>query len=223
MKLVSFLIPSINKESFVKSIECLKNTCSNISLVEVLIKIDIETDTPFYEDILQKSGFDHRILCSPVSGYTNIGVFHNEMAAVSQGSLLIPYADDLFMEHGDWVKELEYTRTIYPDNLYAVALLCGQGLYGSHKYEKPWFSVCSGITKEWLQCLGYIAFGYQIDYWIALVARDIGRYIHVPREKCYISFVDTVSHIRGKEVKKLHTKMYKELPNAVKKLKINLL
>lgn len=210
-KLVSFLIPSINKPAFVKTIECLKNTCSNIDVVEILTKIDMESDIPFYEDILQKSGFDYKILCSPVSGYTNIGVFHNEMAAVSQGDLVFIFGDDLFVQYGDWIKELENTRTLFRDNIYAVTLSCGE--------SPKWFSLCVGVTKEWLQCLGYMTLGYQPDYWIALVARDIGRYIHISREKCHINITITPPHITKATQKNNHAKMFTELPNAVKKLK----
>ncbi len=196
---------SNNKDSFAKCIATLAHKCSDASNVEVLIKIDIEHDIRYFEDILKDNHFiDHKVVFTPESGYTNLGKFQNQLSLMAKGEVIWLLTDDFFVK-GDWVNLLEGTRNTYPDNIYAVFVDFG---------TRKWFSLAPAVSREWVQCLGYFTSGFQADYWIAHVARDIGRNIKIPISQMSISHERTTPKIHKKAVKALHAQLYNGRPES---------
>lgn len=202
---------SKHKSSFALSIANLTETCSDKSKVEILVKIDIQSDIEYYEDILKKYHFKHEVIYSPVTGYLNIGDFHNDLALRSKGEIIWMLTDDFFVKHGDWVAALHETRNVYPDNIYAVYV----------PFHAPkWFSLAPALSREWVQCLGYFTYGFQADYWVAMIARDVvDRYIHIPADKLVMRHVRTDPIVDKKTVKKLHVRIREQQPIVGSKLR----
>lgn len=201
---------SKNKESFAKCIERLSQTCSNNKKTEILVKIDVESDIQFYQDVLASSFKHQKVIYTPITGYMNIGDFHNDLCAQSSGNIIWVMTDDFFVAHGDWFSLITNTRDIYSDNIYSIYIDFGNG---------KTFSLAPAVSREWFQCLGYITYGWQADYWIAMIARGLNRYIQIPKDQLLMNHVRTKPHVDKKAVKKLHVLFREREPIALGQLR----
>ncbi len=171
-------------EPFQESIRNLSSTCSDHKKVEILVKIDIPSDVSKYEKFLRIFPFAKtRVFCDERSGYNNLGLFVNELAAATDASLLFPFGDDTRVQHGDWVSEMLSTRGMFKDNIYAIRTF-------DYKYI-----ACPVMSREWFNVMGYLspkydlrdrktgeivrAYGH-IDIWTRLIATKIHRWVRMP-------------------------------------------
>ena len=119
--MISILTPTRNSPTEFKSmVDSLVKTCSNKSLVEILVKIDDDTDDIKYvESTLKRSGFKYTILSSPRGrGILDIPKYVDELFKISIGLIVWGIADDIIITTGDWVKDLMSTRDRIQDNIY---------------------------------------------------------------------------------------------------------
>jgi len=125
--MISILTPTRNSpREFRSLITSLIRRCSNKSIVEVLIKIDDDTDDRKYvESTMRRSGFKYTILSTKRGkGYLDINKYLDELAKISKGSILWLIMDDIVVVRGDWVKCLMSTRDRISDNIYIAYSKC---------------------------------------------------------------------------------------------------
>ena len=122
--MISILTPTRNSPIEFKSmVDSLVETCSNKLLVEILVKIDDDTDDRKYvENTLKGSGFQYAILSSPRgrSNPLDMPRYVDELFKISKGLIVWVFPDDVVIINGDWVKHLMDTRNKVTDNIYIV-------------------------------------------------------------------------------------------------------
>ena len=177
--MISILIPTRGSpDGFAIFIDSLKHFCSSLKKVEVIAKVDDDTNDYKYVDIaLKKSGFKYSIFSSPRGrGYLDIPKFYSDLVKVASGSILWQLGDDLTIVRGDWVQQLMSTRNVVSGNVYLAYCYYARSL---EKLERGWgfrgrFNAIPIVSREFYDKLKILETGeVQLDEFIGGIAKEM--------------------------------------------------
>jgi len=189
-----------------KAARSLLNSCSDMSRVEFLVKVDTVKDKKECELFLSSTGVSFKVIYNKLSGYSMIEKYCQQMAAQASGDIFWGFGDDTTVT-GDWVKVFLKTRNVYNDNIYVIN-------------SRPWAHICfvPAMSREWYNSLGYFApLCCPVDTWLRDLSRKVNRSIGVSGVDVYRG---GKCRKRGKrELRKIKTRMARSLQGASLTLK----
>lgn len=106
--LVSILLPTRNQHSWLfKCLSSIKNTCSDLSKIEILLRMDIDDNERIALIPSLAEQFPIRILIGPRgTGYGGSGHYFCELARVAEGDWVWQFDDDFWIEGSTWLASL---------------------------------------------------------------------------------------------------------------------
>ena len=180
---ISLMVSSKSYDEFEKLYNNLISTSSEISDVEMLVKID-EPDKRYFT-LLDGSSFHFKILSylPYYKRYSN-HLFFNELCKISHGKLIWPLYEDCEIINGDWYKSLMkfVNNKFYDDNIYNIAIPMDNG-----KLHKQ---ICSAniITREWYNFFGIVSPFPNLDRWLRELSKEINRYKYFEEDELLSHF-----------------------------------
>jgi len=133
-------------ETFRVALQSLASSCSNISDVEILVKIDSNDEAgPQYLDVLKSFPFQHKLLTyDRLDAWWSVHIFETDLSKLANGDVLWLFNEDNTIVKGDWLRAFKESRNIYPDNIY-VCKVPGMNprryKVVAPAYSKEWFNV----------------------------------------------------------------------------------
>ena len=167
MEKISVLLPTRNRVPLVeKTIDSLVSTCSDPSLLEILIAVD--ANDPSISDLKDYvSKQDLNIIVEVFEtrhGYQGLHHYVNRLCDIATGHWLFLWNDDSYIETKDWDLMLE------PFENEDVVLVSPRVLENPH-YPGTMFPF---TTKKWFDILGHYSLNCHNDTWVEYVAKDLG-------------------------------------------------
>jgi len=171
---ISLLWPTkISVGVFDRAIESIKESCSDPKKIEILFKVEDGANIDYLQETVSSIGCNFYVIINDLCGYQNMHIFFNEIFEHAVGDLIFTFADDLLI-YGDWVQEFLASLYWFKDGIYVINTR-------SHSWTP--YPV---ISRRFVSILGYVSPCHQIDSWVQNVAKQIGRYPHLPESKISI-------------------------------------
>jgi hypothetical protein len=190
---ISFLIMSRDRpELFSKTVQSIINTCSNLSGIEILLKLDSDTFLfNEYNKTLLNSNIKYKILTfDRMRGWLDIHTFDNELAKLAQGLFLWHFTDDIhFVDGFDWFSKILETRNIFADNIYNIRCT------GNMSTKTRW-SIAPIVTREWYNIFGCISPMPSPDLFFKKLNEHIRRMIEISEFPFIIDLSDKTKEIK---------------------------
>jgi len=173
--IISILATCKDFDTFYKFYDNFLKTCSDFSLIEILIKMESGAEADKVSYFLYNNNIKYKIII--YSHYTPRHSFHhyyNDLYKISSGDLIFGVAMDLVNVHGDWLKSFidinNRMKSKYPDGIYSFSIPMDNGLKGKH--------IAAGqiVTRKWVDVLGFYSPFPNMDRWLYRLSIAINRY-----------------------------------------------
>jgi len=182
---LSIMHSSSSFSSFNKFFNNFLCSCSDFSLVELLLKVDSYRDIKLYEDVLKENNIKYKFLVYPVFNLRHsMHLFFNDLSSIASTNLVWAAGEDMVVKRGDWLMSiLKFDKQLnkkYKDGIYGI------GLPTQTDDGKPVrIGTIQIVTKKWIEALGeYCPFPNQ-DRWLHMISKRINRW-NVINEKEFL-------------------------------------
>lgn len=135
------------------ALRSLSSSCSDISAVEILVKVDSDDPTASrYLEILTAFPFQNKFLVyDRLDAWWSVHVFETDLSRLANGKVLWLFNEDNAIVHGDWLRAFRESRNVYPDNIYVCAvpgMRPKTGKIVAPAYSCEWFNVMQLVSPH---------------------------------------------------------------------------